>query len=194
VEEARVVWTESEQAIVDYLAGEPGPARQAGPPGPGGWVAFTPSGGPGADLATIQFRKSRTFPDCQLHWVTFSSQAGRPTHAFFRAWPEPDGSWLVNHIGGGSGGGPYRNRPWVNFTAQWNDGLFAAGGEVTGDGAQQAHLVRLRFADGTSIEDRVENGVVLFFVSPGVAFPARVDILDNAAVSLASYDADEFNP
>ena len=189
-----MVWTEAEQAIVDYLAAEPGPARQAGPLSPGGWAGFTPSGSAGADPATVQFRKSRTFPACQLHSVTFSTQAGGPTRALFRTWREPDGSWLVVLIGGGSGGGPCRSRPWVNFTAQWNDGLFAAGGEVIGHGAQQAHLVRLRFADGTSIEDRVENGVVLFFVSPGVAFPARVDILDNAGESLASYDADEFDP
>jgi hypothetical protein len=27
MEEARVVWTGAEQAIVDYLAAEPGPAR-----------------------------------------------------------------------------------------------------------------------------------------------------------------------
>ena len=46
-----MVWTEAEQAIVDYLAAEPGRARQAGPLSPGGWVGFTPSGGAGADPA-----------------------------------------------------------------------------------------------------------------------------------------------
>jgi hypothetical protein len=59
---------------------------------------------------------------------------------------------------------------------------------VTGQGAEAAHLVRLTFADGTAIDDVVENGVVLFFTTPGVAFPARVEILSAAGDVLADYD------
>jgi hypothetical protein len=76
-------------------------------------------------------------------------------------------------IGGGGGGQPYRSRPWVNFAAGWNAHLFAAGGHVTGQGAEAACLVRLTFADGTTIEDTVDNGVVLFFTSPGC--PTGID-------------------
>jgi hypothetical protein len=181
--------TGAEQAILDHLAAEPGPVTWVSPRSPGGWVASTRrGGGPGADPATVRFRKSRTFPGCQLHEVDFVTRGGRPQGMLVRTWQEPDGSWMAAPIGGGGGGGPYRSRPWVNFAAQWNAHLFAAGGHVTGQGAEAAHLVQLTFADGTAIEDVAENGVVLFFASPGVAFPARVEILSAAGDVLAEYD------
>jgi hypothetical protein len=100
-----MVRTGAEQAIIEYLVAEPGPARQVGPPSPGGWVAFVPSGGgAGADPATIQFRRSRTFAVCQLHFVTFTGRNGGPArHSLIRTRPQPDGSWSVHPIGGGAG-------------------------------------------------------------------------------------------
>lgn len=62
---------------------------------------------------------------------------------------------------------------------------------MTGQGADAAHLIRLTFADGTAIDDIVDNGVVLFLTTPGVTFPAGVEILDAAGDVLAEYD--EFN-
>lgn len=185
-------WTGAEQAVCDHLAATPGPVTWVSPPSPGGWAASARSGGgAGADPATIRFRKSRAFPGCQLHDVHFITRDGRPQEMLARTWQEPDGSWVAAPIGGGDGRGPYRSRPWVNFAAQWNAQLFAAGGHVTGQRAGAAHLVRLTFADGTALEDLVDNGVALFFASPGVAFPARVEILDAAGDVLAEYD--EFN-
>jgi hypothetical protein len=49
-------------------------------------------------------------------------------------------------------------------------------------------MVRLTFADGTAIEDTVDDGVVLLCVSAGVTFPARVEIVDAAGDVLAEYD------
>ena len=100
-----MVRTGAEQAIIEYLVAEPGPARQVGPPSPGGWVALVPSGGgAGADPATIQFRRSRTFAACQLHSVTFTGRNGGPArHSLIRTRPQPDGSWSVHPIGGGAG-------------------------------------------------------------------------------------------
>ncbi|HEY6277651.1 MAG TPA: hypothetical protein VIX86_15105 [Streptosporangiaceae bacterium] len=76
----------------------------------------------------------------------------------------------------------------MNFAAQWNAELFAAGGHVIGAGADQARLVRLVFADGTELADSVDNGVVLFFTVPGVAFPARVTIVGGESDALADYE------
>jgi hypothetical protein len=181
--------TGAEQAILDHLAAAPGPVTWVSPRSPGGWEASTRSGGgAGAEPATVQFRKSRTFPGCQLHQVDFLTCDGHPQGMLVRTWQEPDGSWAAVPIGGGGGGGPYPGRPWVNFAAQWNAHLFAAGGHVIGQDAEAAHLVRLTFTDGTAIEDVAENGVVLFFASPGVAFPARVEILSAAGGVLAEYD------
>jgi hypothetical protein len=184
-----VAWTEAEQAVVDHLAAEPGPLLGAGPPGPGGWVASVRSGGgEDADLATVWFRKTRVFPACQMHFVVFATRAGRPRSAVLRTWREPGGTWAVGPIGGGGGPGPYRSRPWVNFAAQFRTDLFAAGGEVIGEGAEQAAIVRLTFANGTAIKDTVENGVVLFSTSPGPESRARVEILSGAGAVLAEYD------
>jgi hypothetical protein len=186
-------WTGAEQAVFDHLVAVPGPVTWVGPRSPGGWVASARSGGggAGADPATIRFRKSRAFPGCQLHEVDFITRDGRSQEMLARTWQEPDGSWVAAPIGGGDGGGPYRSRPWANFAAQWNAQLFAAGGQVTGQGAEAAQLVRLTFAGGTTFEDVVDNSAVLFFATPGVAFPARVEILDAAGKVLAGYD--EFN-
>jgi hypothetical protein len=184
--------TDAEQAVIEYLTAEPGPVTWTGPPGPSGWVAAIRSGGgEGADPATVRFSKSSAFPGCQLHHVEFTKHDGRPHWMLVRTWQQADGSWVAYPIGGGSGADPYRPRPWVNFAAAWNADLFAAGGTVTGNGAEAAHLVRLIFANGASLEDQVHNGVVLFYTSPGVAFPASVEILASAGHVLAEYD--EFN-
>lgn len=103
-----------------------------------------------------------------------------------RTWQGPRGVWVAAPIGGG-GPDPHRARPWVNVAAQWSATMFAAGGRVIGEGAGSAHLVRLAFADGTALEDVVENGVVLFFTTPGVAFPARAEIRSAAGDVLADY-------
>jgi hypothetical protein len=181
--------TAAQQAAFDHLVARPGPVTWASPPSPGGWMALTRgSGGAGADPATVRFVKSRAFPSCQLHEADFATRDGQARHMLLRTWQQPDGSWAAGPIGGGGGGEPHRSRPWVNFAAGWNAHLFAAGGHVTGQSAEAARLVRLTFADGTTIEDTVDNGVVLFFASPGVTFPARVEILDTAGNALAGYD------
>jgi len=180
--------TGAEQAIVDHLVADPGRVTWAGPASPGRWVASaTSGGGEGADPATVRFRKSRAFAGSQLHEVEFATRNGRRQRILVRTWQESGGSWVADPIGGGGGPDPNRPKPWVNFAAQWSTDLFAAGGRVTGAGSEPAHLVRLTFADGTVLEDMVHNGIVLFFSTPGVTFPAAVQILDAAGDILASY-------
>jgi len=58
---------------------------------------------------------------------------------------------------------------------------------VIGPGAEAACLVRLTFADGTTLEDTADDNVVLFFASPGVSLPASVKILDTRGDKLAEY-------
>jgi hypothetical protein len=182
--------TEAQQAAFDHLIAQPGPVTRASPPSPGGWAAsIRDGGGEGADPATVRFVKSRAFPGCQLHEADFATRDGQARHMLVRTWQRPGGTWVADPIGGGSGEPePYRSGPWVNFAAGWNTQQFAAGGHVTGQEAQAARLVRLTFADGTTIEDTVDNGVVLFFASPGVTLPAKVAILGTADNVLAEYD------
>ncbi len=189
--------TDAQQAAFDHLVARPGPVTWASPASPGGWVAGTrrdggahglAHGGSGADPATVRFVKSRAFPGCQLHEADFTARDGRARHLLVRTWQQPDGSWTADPVGGGSGSEPLRSGPWVNFAAGWNARQFTAGGHVTGQGAEAACLVRLTFADGTTLEDTVDNGVVLFFTSPGPAVPVRVEIHGPAASVLAEYD------
>ena len=182
--------TEAEQAVFDHVTSEPGPVTWTGPRSQGGWQASTEGpGGAGADPATVRFRKSRVLSGRQLHMVDFDGGDGRPRHAIVLTWQGPRGAWLVAPAGGGSGLAPCQRDSWVNFNAQWNADMFAAGGHVLGHEAESAHLVRLTFADGTVLEDTVENKVVLFFTEPGVAFPARAEIRNAAGDLLAEYDA-----
>jgi hypothetical protein len=136
----------------------------------------------------VRFVKSRAFPGCQLHHADFATRDGKPRHLLARTWQQPDGSWAAVPIGSGGGRDTDRSRPWVNFAAAWNAQQFAAGGHVTGQGAETARLVRLTFADGTTIEDTVDNGVVPFFTSPGVTFQPKSRSSAPRGNTLAAYD------
>jgi len=165
----RVTLSEAEEAVVRHLVAGEDPDLDA------------------AARSTIHFRKTRAYPSCQLHFVSYRTPAGSPRDLALRTWQNPDGAWSVGVIGGGAGS-PARSRPWVNLVAQWNAELFAGGGEVMGDGAEVARSVRLIFADGAITEDTVDEGMVLFFVEPGVVVPAEVLILDERNNVLNSYD------
>lgn len=59
---------------------------------------------------------------------------------------------------------------------------------MIGNTAEEARSVRLSFADGTTAEDAVDDAIVLFYVTPGVDFPAEVVILGDQGAVLAAYD------
>jgi hypothetical protein len=179
------------EAIVAHLVRAPGEVSQ-GPTTASGWTASTVvGGGPGADPSTIVFQRSRVLPACQVHQVGFTGHRGIPEISVIRTWRNPDGSRVVAPVGGGSPGPSRRSKPWVNFTAQFNAHLFTAGGNVVGRGSDQAHTVRLTFADGFVMEDTVdeesEYRIALFFEPRGMAFPADVEIRDGRARLLAGY-------
>lgn len=48
----------------------------------------------------------------------------------------------------------------AQLTAQWGAQRFIASGQVTGEGAEAAGMVRLTFADGAALTDQVHNGIV----------------------------------
>jgi hypothetical protein len=180
--------SDSQQAIVDYLVT---PAEQAMVVGPiaRGWTARAGarSGGSWGDRTTVHFIKTRAFEQAELHAVAFSTVQGQSCWLLVRTIPDDRDGYHVQPVGGGGGRDPKRDRPWVNLTAQWDSSSFRAGGSVTGQGADRARLVRMSFADGTSVEDTVDGGTVLFEAGRGVAFPAEVQVIDEAGNVLASY-------
>jgi hypothetical protein len=172
----------SQQAVVDYLAApsEPTAFARAAPRGP-----VARKSRPVAESGSVRIAKSRAFKGSELHAVLFVADS-HLWRMVIGTVPDETGGWKVHPVGGGSGGSPRRERPWVNLTAQFGP-CFRGGGEVIGQDADRARLVRMRFANGTTLEDSVEDGVVLFEADHAVSFPAEVQVLDATGELLASY-------
>jgi len=62
-----------------------------------------------------------------------------------------------------------------------------------GVNSERAARARLRFADGTRLEDSVDSGVVLFMTDAPVRLPVTVEILDGAGSMLTTCEAFEGN-
>ncbi len=182
--------TEAERSVVAYLSSAPG-TREPWP----GWAArgqaahIQHSGGWGAIPTSVRFRRARAYDGCYMYAVSFRATDGPPRFIVVRAFQAPDGTWAADPVGGEAGPGPRRLRPWVNFTARGGPTAsdFAGGGEVIGEGSEHAHKVLLRFADGTTAVDEVEDGLVLFYVDHRVTCPGQVTVLDAEGLVLSYY-------
>jgi hypothetical protein len=186
--------TEAEASVVAYLSAAPGPRDERPGAAPGGWVGHVQhGGGAGAVPSTIRFRRDRAFQGCHMYAVSFRTGDGPPWLMVVRAFQRPDGAWEADPIGGGAGRGPARSWPWVNFTARGGrtGGDFAGGGEVIGEGSDLARKVLVRFADGTTAEDEVQDGLVLVYIDHPVVCPAQVAVLDMDGRALSDYSAFE---
>ncbi len=185
-----------QEVIVAHLVRRPTSTRSNIQAGAVGWTStIRREGGPGADPGTIEFVKSKSFPSCQLHSVSFINPKGWTMHVLIKTWREHDGTWRVRSCGGGAGPHPHRSRPWVNFAAGFGHQDFTGGGHVVGDGAENARSVRLAFANAIVIEDTIDNGVVLFFEPHAVVAPAEVSIVDSGGAALVTYrEFDDFAP
>jgi hypothetical protein len=124
-----------------------------------------------------------------MYAVTYKTLTSMTAAMIVRVLQDPAGAWVVAPVGGGSGGGPMRAGLRVNFTAQGGRaaGQFTCGGSVIGESAELAHTVRLSFADGTTAEDTVGNGIVLFYIDHSVRCPAEVTIVDGESQVLNRY-------
>jgi hypothetical protein len=177
------------EAVLESLCAPPKAAvRQGTPKGRvgKGWVV----GGirPSADRQTVVFKKERAGVTTRIYAVSYSDTAGRQHFDVVGAAQGADGSWTAGGSAGGSGNGPVRDRPWVNFGGWWGNDLFCAGGTVMGTGSEQAKRVRLSFADEAAIEDTVDDGVVLFLIERGVQLPATAEIFDANSTLLSSHE------
>lgn len=187
VVEAMMSETDVETAIVAHVAREPAVAATSST-GSGGWTTSIVGGGLGADPATVVIQKTRVLPTCQVHSVAFTNHRGVAVEWVIRTWQSPDGSWVVAPVGGGSvGGAPHRNNPWINFAAALGPDGFTAGGRIEGSGSEHAAEVRLLFNDDFTMDDVVQNGIVLFFEPRGLTLPADAEIFDRQGRLLARY-------
>jgi hypothetical protein len=83
---------------------------------------------------------------------------------------------------------PQRAVPWVNLAGGDEGDHFYAGGRIDGAGIH-IDRVRLRFADGRTLEDDSEEGVALFITDEAVSMPATVVLLDHAGNEVATHPA-----
>jgi hypothetical protein len=85
----------------------------------------------------------------------------------------------------GLGSGSY---PWVNLGGGGWPGQFYAGGEVLFQ-EQEVVRVRLRAANGTELEDSVEDGIVLFVTDHEVRMPVYAELFDGGGNLVSQHRA-----
>ena len=125
----------------------------------------------------------------QLHYVVFHTRTGEERQFVVGVVQQADGSWDVRGSAGGGVATPVRDHPWINFGAWGWPRFFFGGGKVVGAGAERATHARLRFADGTTLEDSIDAGVALFMTDGPVQMPVTVEILDRTGAMLTTYQA-----
>ncbi len=54
--------------------------------------------------------------------------------------------------------------------------------------SEQASGARLRFANGTVLEDKAEEGIFLFMTEDPVRIPIAIEITDGTGAMLAAYE------
>jgi hypothetical protein len=178
------------RAIIDRLAAPPGHLISQSSPTTGGWRSSTRGpGGEDADPSSVEFVKERGRGGHQLHFVRFRTTAGDQREYIVGVMEQPDGRWEVLGSAGGGGADPPRDHPWINFGAWGWPGFFYGGGRVIGRDSERATRARLRFSDGTTLEDSVDADVVLFMSHGSVQMPATVEILDGTGSVLATHEA-----
>jgi hypothetical protein len=180
-----------EQVIRDFLAApHVVTSSRADPPG-SGWRAETATGSMDAQPDSLAFVKMRALGSRRLYAVTFTDTTGR--RVFFichLVLNERDGAWRFE---GGAGGGsedgnPRRGFPWVNLGGGGWPSRFYAGGRVVEDDAATVTRVRLRAANGVTLEDTVDNGIALFLTDDTVSPPVRAELLDSAGALVSQHD------
>jgi len=178
------------QAIIDRLAAPPGRLISQSTPTAGGWQSSTRGpGGEDADPDSVEFVKERGGRGHQLHFVRFRTKAGDQRQFVVGVVQEADGRWEVRGRAGGGGSDPPRGLPWINFGAWGWPRFFCGGGRVIGKDSERAAQARLRFSDGTTLEDTIDADVVLFMAKDPVRLPATVEIMDETGSVMTTYEA-----
>jgi hypothetical protein len=183
--------SDAKQVIVDYLS-KPSVVVWESQPREHGWREQIRRGGRDADASTIQFVKERGLPGRQLHAVTFES--GLRQRMFVYVVQDDSGDWHVRGAaGGGMDGGPVRDHPWVNLGGGGWPAQFFMGGTVHDHGLDVAR-VRLVGANGTTVEDTVDDGLVLFITAEPVEAPIQVELLDRNGALVGQHPAFDYQP
>ena len=186
--------SDPKQAIIDYIS-QPLGKSEAAPPPTSGVEHPRPQpmtrkgGGLGAKVSTIQFLQERSIPTRQLHLVTFENETDEQEYWLWCVREVTPGQWRT---AGGANIHPRekitREHPWVNLAAGWSRDVFWAGGTVHDNGLNVIR-VRLISENGIVLEDRVQDGLVMFVLDQWVERPLRVELYDRAENLVGSHSA-----
>ena len=181
---------EAHQAVIEHLCGSPG-TLAVSRTSPGGWHSGTVHDGllSTADRESIVFVKERRGRRHWLSAVAYDDTAGCKHLDMVGTRQQTDGSWVVAGSAGGGDAEIPRDQPWVNFTGWWGQDFFCAGGRVSGRNAEQAQRVRLVFDDGYTVDDDIQQGLVLFIVEHAIPAPwdTTAQIVDAHGALLATH-------
>ena len=182
-------YPDAKEAVIAYLFKPRGNEVWQGATSPESWrAALSKGGGHDADASTIQFAKQHGTEGHELRAVTFADKGGR-RYRFLGGVLQGAGGWEVSGLAGGGVGDPPRDQPWVNFCGWGWPRSFRGGGWLTGKGSEAAARVRLRFQIGPTLEDEVDDRIVLFSTNARVDLPAAAEILDASGAQLATQSA-----
>ena len=179
-----------EQAIRDFLSARWRPLTPRADSSVMGWRAETASGGFDAKPEAIHFGKMRAAGRHRVYAVTFETQSGQRMRFICLARQDDTGEWRFDGASGGSmEGAPQRGHSWVNLGGGGWPQLFYAGGQVLTHGDTIAR-VRLRAANGVTLEDTLdEDAVVVFLTEDAIHFPLYAELLDAAGQVVAHHKA-----
>jgi hypothetical protein len=168
-----------QEVIRDYLSAQRTVVASTPAPGSTGWRAETSWGGLDAKPETCQFGKARRILLGEVNAVTFATQTGQTQRFICSVRQElVGGEWkFVGGAGGGGNGAPHRGHPWVNLGGGGWPKRFYAGGQVL-EHSGAVVRVRLRAANGTVLEDSVEDDMVLFLTDEEMQLPVHAELLD----------------
>jgi hypothetical protein len=168
-----------QQVIIDFLSAPNIITSDTPAEGRNGWRTRISQGGMDARAETFRFIKERAIPRRRVHAVTFESEAGMPVLFICSLHQSDDGNWrFVGGAGGGYAGDPIPSQPWANLGGGGGPHTFYAGGRILG--GQDIVRVSLTAANGTQLEDTVDDGVVLFLTDEEVQEPLQARLYDHA--------------
>jgi hypothetical protein len=133
----------------------------------------------GATYKTLRFLKERSIPGRQVHIVVFENGQGNEMHFTCYVEQNAQGNWQFRGAAGdgimGSSPGPVVERAWANLNGGGMPNHFYAGGFVA-DHGEGVTMVRLIAKSGTTVEDTVEEGMVLFLTDQAIDLPIEAEL------------------
>jgi hypothetical protein len=128
---------------------------------------------------TLQFLKERSIPGRRVYIVVVEDTQGHTMHFTCYVEQDSNGNWQFRGAAGdgivGSSPGPVFERAWANLGGGGMPYHFYAGGFVANHEHNVAR-VRLNAKNGTTVEDTVEDGMVLFLTDQRVDLPIEAEL------------------